>query len=251
MKQLTFLQISLLALAFVLVFPSCEKNPDYTSIDFWATGWTTSDPLEFYVDGVRVQPKFPEIVPEHRPGNLFEASSGAKESVRVDFYITYNNTVFTSMPERTVGPVSPSFTLKGDETTGGTQYNISPTGNFDNPWTITKENDDSGPCFTGKWVQNISDCNAPGAEKVFNFNSNGTGYISNVIMDGYGDNCSILCTVRFNITWEDLGGGSVYITYTSIDNDCGQNPTVPGPETISIVCNGSSINMSGQIYQKQ
>jgi hypothetical protein len=251
MKKLNLIRMFFVALTFGFLFLSCEKKIDYTDIDFWATGWTTDEQLEFYVDGIRVQPKYPEIVQEHRPGNLFEASSGGKESVTIDFWITYNNTVYTSIPERTVGPVSPSFTLNGDETVGGTQYNITPTGNFDNPWSISKENDDSDPCFVGKWVQNISDCNALGAEKIFNFNSNGTGYISNVIIDGYYDNCTILCTVRFNITWEDLGGGSVYITYTSIENDCGQNPVVPGPETISIVCNGSSINMSGQIYQKQ
>jgi len=142
----------LLIIGLMLTFQSCEKEKDYTDIDFWATGWTTEDPLEFYVDGVRVQPKFPEVVPEHRPGNLFEASSGGKESVTIDFWITYNNIVYTSIPERAEGPVSPSFSLNADESIGGSEYNISPTGDYDNPWTIVKESDDGGG-ITGNWVR--------------------------------------------------------------------------------------------------
>ncbi len=252
MKNSIFTYLTLFIFVLSLLFQSCEKKKDYTDIDFWATGWTTDEPLEFYVDGVRVQPKFPEIVPEHRPGNLFEASSGDKESVNVDFWITYNNTVYTSIPERAVGPVSPSFTLSASEVIGGTQYNISPTGEFDDPWTIVKESDDGdGPCFTGTWVQNISDCNASEAEKVFYFNSNGTGYVSNVIMDGYGDNCVILCRVKFNHNWTDLGDGNVQLNYTSVENDCGQIPETPGSDMLNITCNGSSINISGQVYQKR
>lgn len=245
-------QLFLLLFGIALVFSSCKKEKDYTDIDFWATGWSTEIPLEFYVDGVRVQPKFPEVVPEHRPGNLFEASSGGKESVTVDFWITYNGTVYTSIPDRAKGPVSPSFSLSADETIAGSEYIISPTGDYNDPWNIDKVNDDGGgPCFTGTWVQNVSDCNASGAEKVFYFNGNGTGYASNVIIQGFGDNCVILCTVKFNYNWTDLGNNNIKIKYTSVENDCGQSPETPDPDTLSITCNGSSINISGQVYQKR
>jgi len=251
MKNPILKTLSLISLLIVLiVFSSCNKDPEYGEIDIYIDRALFGNTVEFEYKG--------SPLTYSSYGDIYVYTANVDESeASIDYTYDYNGNRFSSIEGQApnIGlPVLLEAPEDGEVVTNTSSYELRPTGDLNEPWTIfdITPDDGGGNCFIGTWAQNISSCNALGAEKVFHFNSDGTGYVGNVIIQGYDDNCVILCNVKFYCTWEDLGGGSIQLNYTDVWNDCGQNPDPPSSsDVLNITCNGTTLDISGQTYTKQ
>ncbi len=247
MNKKILTSISLISFLIVsTLISSCQKDPKYGEVEIYIDRAMFETTPEFYYNGSPLQhSSYGDIW-------VFEANVNEKEA-SIDYAFYFEDSYFSSI-EGIGLPVILEAPEDGDVVTNTNSYELRPTGDLNEPFMVfdITPDDGGGDCFIGTWAQNISSCNASGAEKVFHFNSDGTGYVGNVIIQGYDDNCVILCNVKFYCTWEDLGGGSIQLNYTDVWNDCGQNPNPPSSSDIlNITCNGSSLDISGQTYTKK
>ena len=251
MKNSILKPLSLISVLILLIaISACNKDPKYGDIDIYIDRELFGNTVEFEYNGSSLTPS--------PTGDIWVYTADVNEKeVSIDYTYDYNDERYSSIEGEAINvglPVSLTASEDGEVVTNTSSYELRPTGDVTEPFMIfdITPSDGGDDCFIGTWAQNISSCNAPGAEKVFHFNSDGTGYVGNAIIQGYDDNCVILCNVKFNCTWEDLGGGSIQLNYTTVWNDCGQNPDPPSSsDVLNITCNGSSLDISGQTYTKR
>lgn len=111
-----------------------------------------------------------------------------------------------------------------------------------------------GDCIIGSWRQDLTDCDDPNAYKTFQFNSDGSGKSTNVIVQGYGAGCAVMCRVTFEWSWTQSSDGSITIDYKDVyqDGGCSAEPQLPtSSSVINVSCNGSSLSINGQTYERQ
>lgn len=104
-------------------------------------------------------------------------------------------------------------------------------------------------CFIGKWRRPVTNCN--NAYNSFKFYSDGSGILTQPIVQGSGASCTILCSVDFYFNWTYNSDGTILLDYYDAQSPgCSTQPTTPSSnDNFSISCNGTtSITVEGLVY---
>jgi len=107
----------------------------------------------------------------------------------------------------------------------------------------------SGDCFVGTWTRPLDTCDDPQIIQTWRFSGNGSGSVTNPLVEGYGPSCTALCDATIYFDWVNNGNGTVRITQKSTSNTCGFEDLAPSSsEDASISCNSGSITINGLTY---